>query len=173
MRTELKLRKLLKTASKQLSAGDYEKALWRVVDAAGMLQTQTEKGAVGTNGNPTGRGFYIATTQQPHKAPLPEQDFNGYGPKGVPRGGRSLGPGIDICWQDEPLGRGPERKTPNGAEVDGVIDAVIHRIQFYQTSLFVCEEYALALQNLKIARRLLHMRTNNREARRVEGTDNP
>lgn len=49
-------------------------------------------------------------------------------------GGTSLGTGIMIKWQTGPLGRDGGSFTPNGAFVEGVIQAAIGRLQFYQTA---------------------------------------
>ena len=63
---------------------------------------------------------------------------------GDPTCGTVRGVGLSIDWQDGPLGRGAERKEPNGAFVETVIDAVRQRIEFYQASRFKCRENALA-----------------------------
>ena len=83
---------------------------------------------------------------------------------GNPAGGRTAAIGIDITWQDGPLGRDcdrdtdgdgncpihpggcPTRQVPNGAFVEGVIEAAIDRIRFYQEAAggkFKCRENAL------------------------------
>ncbi len=85
-------------------------------------------------------------------------------------GGSTQGKGIDIVWQDGPLGRGAERKEPNGAFVEGVVQAAIGRIQFYQASPFACRENAIALTHLETALLWLNKRTQDREERGVEGT---
>lgn len=89
---------------------------------------------------------------------------------GNPAGGLTTGTGIRIDWQDGPLGRGPDRKEPNGAFVEDVIRAAIGRLRFYQESKFKCRENALALTKLEEALLWLQSRTANREARGVEGT---
>ena len=89
---------------------------------------------------------------------------------GNPAGGVSNGRGIDITWQDGPLGRGADRKEPNGAFVEGVIAAAISRIEFYQSTKFKCRENAIALTHLETALLWLQKRTMDREARDVEGT---
>jgi hypothetical protein len=89
---------------------------------------------------------------------------------GTPAGGDTVGIGIEIIWQNGPLGRGPERKAPNGAFVEGVIAAAIDRIQFYQNTQFSCRENALAITKLEEALLWLQKRTMDREAREVEGT---
>ena len=87
-----------------------------------------------------------------------------------PAGGVSSGRGFTISWQNGPLGRGNERKEPNGAFVEDVLQAVIERIEFYQDSEFACVENGDALDNLRSAAQRLDDRTKNREKRAVEGT---
>ena len=89
---------------------------------------------------------------------------------GNPAGGTTLGKGIEIRWQNGPLGRGEHREEPNGAFVEGVIQAALDRLQFYQSSKFKCRENELASSNLREALRWLQQRTENREARGTEGT---
>jgi hypothetical protein len=104
---------------------------------------------------------------------------------GNPGGGETTGTGIDIRWQNGPLGRGDTRKEPNGAFVEGVIQAAIGRLEFYQkTSVvspdmkkilrtFSCRENALAITKLEEALMWLEKRTRDREEREVEGTNSP
>lgn len=90
-----------------------------------------------------------------------------------PAGGKTTGVGIKINWQNGPLGRGNDRKEPNGAFVEGVIAVAIDRLQFYQTASegkFCCRENALAITKLEEALLWLQKRTMDREARQVEGT---
>jgi hypothetical protein len=89
---------------------------------------------------------------------------------GNPAGGVSTGRGFTISWQNGPLGRGAERKEPNGAFVEDVIQAVIGRINFYQDSRFNSADNAEALTHLHAAAEALDRRTREREARAVEGT---
>ena len=89
---------------------------------------------------------------------------------GNPTGGCSTGTGFTISWQNGQLGRGADRKEPNGAFVEDVLDAVRDRIQFYQDSKFACDENAQALVHIGEALRILDERTKEREARAVEGT---
>ncbi len=89
---------------------------------------------------------------------------------GNPVGGSTRSTGIEIHWQDGPLGRGPERKDPNGAFVEGVVQAAIGRLQFYQASKFSCRENAIALTHLETGLLWLQKRTADREERAVEGT---
>jgi len=89
---------------------------------------------------------------------------------GNPAGGVVRGVGIDIQWQSGPLGRGEDRKEPNGAFVEGVIAAAIQRVAYYQASKFACRENAIALTHLETALLWLNKRTADREARDVEGT---
>jgi hypothetical protein len=95
---------------------------------------------------------------------------------GNPGGGETTGTGIDIRWQNGPLGRGDTRKEPNGAFVEGVIQAAIGRLEFYQTAngkKFACRENALAITKLEEALMWLEKRTRDREEREVEGTNTP
>lgn len=87
-----------------------------------------------------------------------------------PAGGKTLGKGIEIHWQDGPLGRGPDRKEPNGAFVEGVIKAALGRLEFYQESEFRCEENDDAIGYLEAALGALERRTIDRTDREVEGT---
>lgn len=95
--------------------------------------------------------------------------FENFENNGMPAGGYVKGTGIDIKWQDGPLGRGADRKEPNGAFVEGVLGAVVARIMYYQTK-FPCRENALALTKIEEALLWLNKRTQDREAREVEGT---
>ena len=89
---------------------------------------------------------------------------------GNPAGGHTTGVGIDVRWQDGPLGRGADRREPNGAFVEGVIAAAVDRLEYYQRSRFACRENALALTKLQEALHWCEHRTREREAREVEGT---
>jgi hypothetical protein len=86
---------------------------------------------------------------------------------GNPTGGSTYATGIVIRWQDGPLGRGEERKEPNGAFV---IQCALGRLNFYQGSKFACETNAEAVKHLELALAALERRTAEREARAVEGT---
>jgi hypothetical protein len=90
--------------------------------------------------------------------------------QGNPEGGSYKSTGIEITWQNGPIGRGEDRKEPNGTFVENVIDAAIKRIEFYQASKFKCRENAIALTQLETALLWLQKRTADREAREVEGT---
>ncbi len=96
---------------------------------------------------------------------------------GNPGGGLTTGTGIDIHWQNGPLGDNCyARPTPNGAFVEGVILAAIGRLQFYQTAnnkKFACRENALSITKLEEALMWLEERTRGREERAVEGTHTP
>jgi hypothetical protein len=54
--------------------------------------------------------------------------------QGRPAGGFTHGIGITINWQAVPLGRGEGRRSPTGAFVEGVIQAAVGRLQFYQAT---------------------------------------
>lgn len=70
-------------------------------------------------------------------------------PQGNPAGGEVMGVGLDIRWQDGPLGRGADRQEPNGAFVETVIAAAKQRIEHYQSTQFSCRENALAITKLE------------------------
>lgn len=89
---------------------------------------------------------------------------------GNPAGGVTTGRGFTISWQNGPLGRGNDRREPNGAFVEDVISAAIERIEFYQASRFNSEYNARAIECLKDAVAALQARTADRESRDVEGT---
>ena len=89
-----------------------------------------------------------------------------------PAGGVSTGRGFTISWQNGPLGQGDNRRDPNGAFVEDVLQAVIGRIEFYQASKFNCQDNEDALQSLRKAADCLDRRTKDREVRKVEGTHN-
>lgn len=89
---------------------------------------------------------------------------------GNPAGGYTSAKGLDIYWQNGPLGRGDDRKEPNGAFVETLIQAAIGRLEFYQDSKFSCRENALAIIKLQESLHWLQHRTADRENRAVEGT---
>lgn len=90
--------------------------------------------------------------------------------EGNPAGGRTTGRGIDIQWQKGPLGPAGERQVPNGAFVEGVIQAALGRLEFYQGTKFKCRENTIAIIKLEDALAALERRTQDREKRGVEGT---
>jgi hypothetical protein len=92
--------------------------------------------------------------------------------QGNPAGGTTTGRGIEITWQDGPLGRGDDRIEPNGAFVEGVIAAAIDRLEYYNAGKFRCRENSLAITKLQEALQWLDWRTRDRETRDVEGTHN-
>jgi hypothetical protein len=89
---------------------------------------------------------------------------------GRPSGGETSARGFRIVWQNGPLVVDGERREPNGAFVEDVIDAAIGRIEFYQRGPFHSVENAVALGHLKAAAEVLAERTRGRQARGVEGT---
>lgn len=89
---------------------------------------------------------------------------------GAPSGGATYGDGFAISWQNGALGRGEDRKQPNGAFVENVIKAAAGRLEYYQSSKFACEENESALRYLNLALMSLNSRTLAREIRAVEGT---
>ena len=89
---------------------------------------------------------------------------------GNPAGGITQGTGIAIVWQNGELRHGGARQEPNGAFVEGVIQAAIDRLEFFQHSRFACASNARALADLRSALAHLESRTIEREERGVEGT---
>lgn len=87
-----------------------------------------------------------------------------------PAGGEVRGVGLDIVWQNGPLGRGDERAEPNGAFVETVIAAALQRIEFYNEGEFRCRENSLAITKLEEALHWLNARTQRRERAGTEGT---
>lgn len=100
----------------------------------------------------------------------PSESMNEFDEDGNPRGGFYKAKGINIQWQKGPLGSRDDRKEPNGAFVENVIEAAIKRLKHYQLSKFECEENAWALYHLETAALWLDKRTRDREKRGVEGT---
>lgn len=90
--------------------------------------------------------------------------------EGRPEGGVVSATGLQIKWQSGPLGRGLDRKEPNGAFVETVITAALQRIEHYQTLQFACDENAQAIEHLRAAIAVLESRTARRENAGVEGT---
>jgi|ERR1035437_945717 hypothetical protein len=90
--------------------------------------------------------------------------------EGRPAGGTTTGTGIGIQWQDGPLAVDGERKEPTGAFVEGVIQAAIGRLEYYNSGQFRCRENSLAITHLEEALHWCQHRTAAREARGVEGT---
>lgn len=88
---------------------------------------------------------------------------------GNPAGGDASATGISITWQNGPLGRGEERKEPNGAFVETVLAIAAERLKFYQNSRFACTENEQALQKVEAAIASLKNRTARREQAGVEG----
>lgn len=89
---------------------------------------------------------------------------------GKPSGGTSMGLGLSVIWQNGPLGRGDDRKEPNGAFVETVIAVAKERIEWYQASGFECAENQNATYFLEKALGELAERTKSRELAGVEGT---
>ena len=92
---------------------------------------------------------------------------------GKPAGGSVAGVGLSIHWQDGPLGRGEDRRAPNGAFVETVIAAALQRLEWYNEGEFSCRENSIAITKLEEALLWLGKRTADREGRGVEGTHTP
>lgn len=88
---------------------------------------------------------------------------------GNPAGGNTYATGMMIRWQNGPLGRGEDRRQPNGCFVETVIAAAIDRLSYYQESDFACDENANAMESLESALAFCRNRTARREVAGVEG----
>jgi len=98
--------------------------------------------------------------------------------RGNPAGGYVQSVGLEIDWQDGPLGKAgsKHRKEPNGAFVETVIAGALQRIEFYQSACggrYACKENADAIEYLRQALATLESRTLRRQASGVEGTHAP
>lgn len=89
---------------------------------------------------------------------------------GRPAGGVSYGTGFSVSWQHGPLGRGEERREPNGAFVETIIAVAKDRLEYYQRSQFAGAVNAIAIAHLVAALAVLDHRTNRRDAAGTEGT---
>lgn len=101
------------------------------------------------------------------------QTVNALDREGRPAGGHVHGIGLEIRWQNGPLGTGDNRKEPNGCFVETVIAAARQRLEHYQDSPFACDANATAIESLNIALEALDLGTTDRERRGVEGTHEP
>lgn len=84
-----------------------------------------------------------------------------------PAGGNASGTGWTISWQNgvvDPV------DVPNGAMLEDVMMACIHRLEFYQGGDFACDENATALAGLRWGRDALLARRRDRSKRGVLGT---
>ncbi len=89
---------------------------------------------------------------------------------GNPAGGHAEGVGFSIDWQNGPLAVDGERKEPNGAFVETILEVVLDRLRYYQESKFASRENALTITKIEEAIHWQNHRTAAREARGVEGT---
>lgn len=87
-----------------------------------------------------------------------------------PAGGCTCGQGFTISWQNGPLGKGEDRREPNGAFVEDIIRAARDRILFYENTGFGCPENKEAVNHLNKAMYILEERTKSRENAGIEGT---
>lgn len=89
---------------------------------------------------------------------------------GKPAGGVTTSTGLEITWQNGPLGRGEDRQEPNGCFVETVIAAAIDRLKWYEDGEFACKHNREALYHLDQAQQWLDQRTKAREELGIEGT---
>ena len=76
------------------------------------------------------------------------------------------GLGICIRFQSGPIS---EANPVNGAQIEDVIQILIHRLEGFQAGAFACEENAEALKHLDEALAVLDRRTAQRKQQGVEG----
>ena len=96
--------------------------------------------------------------------------------EGNPAGGFAAGVGFVIVWQDGPLGRGEEKKPPNGAFLEDMIIALSQRVEFYQSAndgRLACNENDDTLYYLRKALNAQFRRTASRQKSQTEGTTQP
>jgi hypothetical protein len=90
--------------------------------------------------------------------------------EGYPGGGHSFGRGFAVSWQRGPLGKGVDRKPPNGAFVEDIIRVALDRLHYYQRGPFKCPENQAAIKSLEEALEHLQSRTQRRVRKGIEGT---
>ena len=82
--------------------------------------------------------------------------------EGYVTGGNAQGIGIRIDWQDGPL----DPNGQNGAFIEGVIEAVVLRLQSFQETDLRCRENAIMITKLQEA---MHWAEHRREDRKLRG----
>lgn len=91
---------------------------------------------------------------------------NSDGPADMATATEDAAPPVEMRFQNGAIGE----VGPNGITDEALLAIVIDRIQGFQKGQFSCRENALALTKLEEAMHWLHHRTQQREARGVEGT---
>lgn len=90
---------------------------------------------------------------------------------GNPAGGTSLGPGTSISWQNGPMVDSEGNPImQNGAFPEDIINAIIDRINYYQSTKFYCADNQEIIHHLTQAQEVVQRRQQAREARGVRGT---
>jgi hypothetical protein len=92
---------------------------------------------------------------------------------GNPAGGAVDGVGVQIVWQDRPLGVGDHRQEPIGASLETVIAICLNRLEFFQTTAFRCNENIVAITGLFTAHQALRRRFERRVVQGIAGTNIP
>lgn len=105
---------------------------------------------------------YRYTTPGEREATIPTESVFFIDVEGHPTGGFSDGGGFHIDWQNGAL-------EANGALMEDVIEAVLQRLRWYQTTSFSCRENALAITDFESGVNWLRRRTLNRRRRGVQG----
>ncbi len=81
-------------------------------------------------------------------------------------------PGLSVIWQRGPLLTDEDRQEANGCLVETLIDVALDRLRRFQDGPLACGENAMAIAYLRKALSWLDDRTEDRQARGVEGTNN-
>ena len=107
-----------------------------------------------------------STSRDPRTNIVSSPTFN---EEGFVTGGKTTGIGIEINWQDGPL----DPNGQNGAFVEGVIEAAIHRLKAYQETGLNNPYNTVAMDYLEQAKNMLDGRRKDREERGVQSTYKP
>lgn len=91
-----------------------------------------------------------------------------------PTGGTYTCTGLDVRFQDGPLGSGDNKKEPNGCFLEDLLTCSIKRLEFYQgegdgSGKFKCDTNQAALESCRSALESLESRTKTRTDQGVEG----
>ena len=89
---------------------------------------------------------------------------------GNPDGGWVESTGLQIRWQRGPLDKDAEGYPWNGAFPVTVLEAVLHRIDYYQRGKFRCYDNDEAMKHIQKAIEVLNRRQVNRFCRGVRNT---
>lgn len=72
----------------------------------------------------------------------------------------------ELRFQNGPL----KENKADGCQIEDILSILIDRMKYFQCGNFACRENEVTLKYLELAMQQLNLRTANREARNVEGT---